>query len=207
MNATSTNQFYEEEEEFVQRDGRGRLRGDETLKIKFYKRAERSPLQSEVQQRPVFQDMDFVVILVPGDDKTRIDTIVTAQHKRRFPVEWQRYKDLGEVSETGTPLEESGLLPASQIMEFKHFNITTVEALANMSDEVAGKFMGGAQSLRIKAKRYLDAAAGAAGIAQAQAELAIRDEKIEKLTKMVEKLAAALPAESTPARTKTVKVE
>ncbi len=172
------------------RDSRGRLPGDETLLVKFYKRAVLSELKSEEAQRPIYDDLDHILIIVPGDDKTKIDTVVTSEHKQRFPLEWKRYIEEGVVAETGTPLEQWAALSPGQIAEFKHFNIRTVEALAALSDDLARKFMGGGHSIREKAKQYLKAAADVAIVERQEAELAKRDNEIAELRKMVEELAA-----------------
>lgn len=167
------------------RDQRGRLIGDETLRVKFYKKAERSEIKSEEMGRPVYVDLDFITIWIPGDDKTKIDTIATDVHKERFPVEWKRYKELGLETEVGTPLEQWGALPESQVAEFKHFNIRTVEALAAMPDGLAQKFMGGGHDIREKAKKYLKAASDAAIVERQDAELAKRDAEIAELREMI----------------------
>jgi hypothetical protein len=60
-----------------------------------------------------------------------------------------------------------------------------VEALAELSDASAARFMG-IQILKQKAKTFLEAAAGNAPLERMQGELKSRDDQIATLTKMVE---------------------
>lgn len=170
------------------RNDNGRLVGDEQLIVKFHRRAIISEMKSTEAGRPIFDDLVHVIILVPGDDKVRIDTGVSPEHKARFPLEWKHYEESGVVAETGTPLESWAALSPAQISEFKHFNIRTVESLAGVSDSIAQKFPG-MNNLREKAKSFLKASADSAIVERQDAELAKRDVEIAELRKMIEGLA------------------
>lgn len=187
MNATQTPMF--DDEVLEPRDQRGRLPGDEALKVKFFKKAEKSTVKTEEEGRPIFDDLDFVLILIPGDPQTRIETIATEHYKRRFPMEWRKYQESNSNTESGTPLAAWGMLSQAQVHELSYFNITTVEALAELSDANAQKFMGGMVNMRERAKRYLAAAAGSAELEKQQSELAKRDAEIAELRSMVEAIA------------------
>jgi hypothetical protein len=188
MNATQNYQF--EEEDLEIRDQRGRLQGDENLKVKFFKKPELSTLKSQEAGRPIYDELDFVLILIPGDQQTRLETIATEHYKKRFPVEWKRYQDQNVSSESGTPLSAWGMIPQSQVAELAYFNITTVEALAELDDYNASKFMGGLVNMREKAKRYIQASKGSAELERQNAELAKRDAEIAELRRLVEEVAA-----------------
>mgnify|MGYP003348046451 CR=1 FL=1 len=64
---------------------------DSRLQVKFYKKAIKSEYQSQIQERPIYEDRDCVRIMIPGDDKTVVDTLVNETHKRRFPLHWAHY--------------------------------------------------------------------------------------------------------------------
>ena len=57
---------------------------------------------------------DFIIIEVPGDNLTVIDTFAVDEHKKRFPVQWARYqneKTDGDVE--GTLLHDWPILNAA----------------------------------------------------------------------------------------------
>lgn len=170
------------------RDMRGRLEGDEQLMVRFFKKAVLSELKTKEEGRPIYDDLDHILIVVPGDDKIRIETIVTPEHAERFMVEFKQFKENGEVAETGTPLEQWAALSPAQVAEFKHFQVRTVEQLAGMADSTAQKFPG-INNLRERAKHYLKTAADSAIVERQDAELAKRDAEIAELRKMIEGLA------------------
>ena len=84
---------------------------------------------------------------------------------------------------TGTPLEAWPVITRSQVEELKHFRVRTVEDLAALSDAATASGMG-LQSLKQKAKAFLEAAAGNGG-AKFQAAIEQKDAQIATLEKMV----------------------
>jgi predicted RecB family nuclease len=106
--------------------------------------------------------------------------------KIRFPRHYERFQAGQKEQNIGTPLSVVPWLTPSQIEEFKFFKIMTVEQLANLIDNVGGKFMG-AKQFKQKAKEFLPAAAGQAPLVQMQAELDKRDSRINDL---IERIAA-----------------
>ena len=76
------------------------------------------------------------------------------------------------------------------MLNFKAYNIHTVEQLAAVADNVLHNLGTGAMELRQKAIDWLKAATNAATVTQLTAELAKRDTDIEALKTQVKDLAA-----------------
>ncbi|WP_395443572.1 hypothetical protein [Caulobacter sp. UC70_42] len=102
---------------------------------RFYSKPVKNNFRSESEGRPVFEDKEFVEILVPGDRKTVVDTLVKDEHKRRWPREYAAFKAGQEVPVEGTPLEEWPQITRSQVEELKFAHIRTVEQLASLPDD------------------------------------------------------------------------
>jgi len=156
---------------------------DSRLNVKFYQRAVENEFKSALEGRPIMEMRDFIIIEVPGDNLTVIDTFAVDENKKRFPVQWARYqneKTDGDVE--GTLLHDWPILNAAIAAELKHFKFYTVEQIALASDAqlntlgmVAGMSPLG---LRDKAKAFLSSAKGSALVQQQADELRKRDEEL-----------------------------
>src|SRR5215469_4159702 len=78
---------------------------DSRLFVQFYRRAVQNKFKSDQQGRPIFDEIDYVKIIVPGDKNTVIDSPASEEHKFRFEKQWDRYKRGQEQASEGTPLE------------------------------------------------------------------------------------------------------
>lgn len=161
-----------------------RFRGDENLYVMFYKGAVEDRKMSLEHGRPMYRDTEFVRIMVPGDKGNIIEREIRDVDKRRFPKQYQAYKNEEQEYETGTPLDKWNYVSPAQIEELKYFGIRTVEALANVSDGNAQKFIG-INKLRRKAREFIDVTSNEAPIAQLQDELEKRDLKIQEQDEVI----------------------
>ena len=153
--------------------------------------------RTEREGKPVFEDIEYVTIRVPGDRKTEWDGRVTAEHRGRFPREYAAFKAQQELPTEGTPLREWAPVTRSQVLELAAANVKTVEQLANLPDDLLNKSVSmGGFALRDKAKRFLDQAAGAAIGERLAAENAEKDAKIGDLQQQIDALREALSAQS-----------
>jgi len=159
---------------------------DSRLNVKFYQRAINNEFKSNLEGRPIMEMADFIVIEVPGDNLTVIDTFAVDEHKKRFPVQWARYqneKTDGDVE--GTLLHDWPILNAAVAAELKHFRFYTVEQIAEASDaqlNTLGMAAGMSPlSLRDKAKAFLSSAKGSALVQQQADELRKRDEELSAI--------------------------
>lgn len=160
---------------------------DKKLVVNFYVRAVQNTFKTAEQGRPIFDESEFIRIIIPGDTKTIIDTKVTAEHRFRFPEKYELFKKGMAQAQTGTPLEVWPQMTVGQVAELKALHISTVEQLADLSDTLAQKIMGSHQ-LRQKAQAFLDAAAGDAQNSKMAAELEKRDVEIQALKTQMEQL-------------------
>lgn len=136
---------------------------DASLHVIFYSKPVQNDFETKAQGRPIFSDMDWVKIIVPGDKNNIIDTYAREDHKVRFPVQWARYQNQKQGNvETGTPLTAWPLISAAKAEELRALNFKTVESIALASDgqlQTLGMVAGMAPyEFRSRAQRYLQAA-------------------------------------------------
>lgn len=188
---------------------------DSRLAVKFYKRAVKQEYESMEAGRPIFKDVDFVRIMIPGDNLTEIDTYAQESHKQRFPRQWLQYQASQDSNSEihGTPVEQWPLISQSQAQELRAIKFLTVESIANASDlqlQRIGMIAGmSPHAFRDKAKSFLNLATESAEaskraeeINQLKQELAqkemenakIKAETDAKLAQMQEQMAAILAA-------------
>lgn len=160
---------------------------DHKLMTNFYVRAVQNNFKSSQEGRPIFDEVEFVRIIIPGDTKTIIDTKVTNEYRNRFAEKYERFKKGMAQAQTGTPLEVWPQMTVGQVAELKAMHISTVEQLADLSDVLAQKIMGSFQ-LRQKAQVFLEAAKGEAQNSKMAAELEKRDIEIAALKAQVEQI-------------------
>lgn len=190
---------------------------DSRLAVKFYKRPVKLENESIEQGRPIFQEFDFIKILVPGDALTEIDTYVTEAHKSRFPIQWANYMNRQGSTESfsGTPITEWPQVSASQAEELKGIKFHTVESIAHASDQQLQKIgmIAGMSphNFRERAKKFLNLAEESAQISKRDEELTqlreenakIKAETDAKLAEMQSQMTALLAAVGTKKPRKT----
>ena len=152
------------------------MQAESNLFVTFYLEALEIKAESEKQGRPVYKDVPFIKIVVPGDVNNIIERKANDQDKLKFPKAWARFEASEAEGQEGTPLEQWPQMSRSMVKECKYFEIHTVEQLANLSDINVSKMGLGYMDLRNKAKAYLVAAAGTAGeTAQAAENQRLKD--------------------------------
>jgi hypothetical protein len=143
---------------------------------------------STKEARPVYDDKDYISIMVPGDQANVIhrpiwvDPMNPNSDSERFSRQYEHWKAHRQNLVTGTPLESVTWLTKSQVKELAYFNCRTVEQLAAMGDGTGQKFMG-IVKLQKRAQDFLAAAAGAAPAEALRAELEKRDIELDTLKK------------------------
>jgi hypothetical protein len=134
--------------------GRGMFQGDDKLHVRFFTMARIDVPASTEANRPIYKDVPYVEIMMPGDKNNIVVEPVWDQHKQRFPTQWDQFKRGEEQQAVGTPLKVAPFLTPAHIAELSLMRIVTIEQLANLADN-ALNFMG-AQEFKQAAKRYLD---------------------------------------------------
>ena len=134
------------------------------LHVEFYIESVKQEFKSEEAGRPIYEDAEFVKILIPGDKNYSVEREASRADKERFPLEYARFKNgmKEEEQAVGTPLKHWPAMTRSMAKEFASFNVHTVEQLAAMSDTSKQAFGMGAQEWSRKAQAMLDSAAGSA---------------------------------------------
>lgn len=178
----------------------GATNPDARLAVMFYKKAVKNEFESQKEGRPIFMDMDYVKISVPGDNTTEIDQPVREDHKKRFPLHWAHYQNMtqGDAKEIGTPLSQWPRLTISQVEELRALKFYTVESVANASDAniqriqmIAGM---SPYAFREHAQRFLKIADSDAITAEAEEKARAAEERAAaleaRLAEMEEKLLA-----------------
>lgn len=181
---------------------------DGRLAVQFYIKPMKNEFMTEKEGRPIFEDVEFVKIFVPGDSTLVIDTFAREEHKKRFPMQYAHFKNMhgDEAKNVGTPITQWPLITASQAEELKALKYYTVESVATASDaqlQRIGMIAGmSPHAFRDRAIKYLKIAKEEAGaheqdekIKALEAENAkLKAETDRKLAEMQEQMAALIEA-------------
>ena len=167
------------------------------LHVEFYIESVQRAFKSEEAGRPIFEDVEFIKILIPGDKNFSPEREATEADKQRFPLEYARFKNGMKESEqaVGTPLSQWPAMTRSMAKEFNAMNVFTVEQLAGMSDQGKQAFGMGALEWSAKAKAYMDAAGGGAAIEKYAAENESLKRDMEIMRQQIAELSARSDAE------------
>ena len=184
-----------------QGDARGKLvdPGDEKLIVAFYSDAVEDVGASKREGRPIYRDVVFVRIQIPGDrDLNVIERPAEDKDKARFPRQWERYQRGEAVSTEGTPLEVWPIMTKGLVKMLKAQNIATVEQLANVDDSNLRNLGIGAREMRDRAKAYLEDAADGARADKDAREKAALQQQIDALEARLALLGAPPAAGAVP---------
>lgn len=175
---------------------------DSRLHVRFYLEPVEQTARSIKEGRRVFEDTEFIEIMIPGDKLNIIKRQVYEMDKGRFAQHYARFKQ-GLADQTiGTPLTELIFITAAKVKEYEYFGIKTIEQLAGAADgSDAGQRMMGFNSDKQKANAFLAAAKGNAPINELRAKLDERDNVIEAMQRQMQEMNAKLEANSRTKRT------
>lgn len=169
------------------------LRDTSGLYARFYLHPKKDEKASIDEGRPIFREVPYIEIRVPGDKGTVINRPVRDRDRAEFPKQWAAFEAGKEQGVDGTPLEEWPMISRAQVEELRFFGVRSVEQLAQMSDSNAQKFMA-IGSLREKARLYMEAAKGNAPMAKLQNENERLRGEIEALKDQMQELAKQMPS-------------
>jgi len=141
--------------EEANRENLERFADDKRLYVEFFLKPKRDELESVLQQRPIFQEVAYLRVLIPGDKLNQVVRPATSEDLQRFSVQFERFKK-GIAQNVGTPLTEVGFLDPAKIEELKFFHVVTVEQLAGLSETTLQKLGAGWRSYVEKAKAWLN---------------------------------------------------
>lgn len=118
--------------------------GDDSLFVVFYMGVIKDEAKSIDQGRPIFNDVECVKIVIPGDKNNVNDRPASERDKQRFARQYAAFKQgLKEEDQiTGTRLHDWPFLSRAQSEELKYLGIRTVEQLAEVRDDVTSRVPG-----------------------------------------------------------------
>lgn len=169
--------------------------GDDKLFIQFKVEPVLNPSESTKQGRPIYDEVDMVVIRTPGSQLTSVIAPMKGEYMQRFGAKYREWKANRSATISGTPLESFPFLlnKVGLVAELKAMNVHTVEQLATLPDVAKQRVMGGFELCK-RAAEWIDSTTGT-------------DAKVAKLAQENEQLLARLTAlETAASQAKTAKV-
>ncbi len=143
---------------------------EDKMFVEFYSDAIELKFQSEQEGRPVYQEVPFVKIMIPGDPNNIIERVASKEDQMKYPKAWARFQNSESQGQIGTPLEQWPQINRAQVKEAKYYEVHTVEAMAGLSDTHCMNMGMGFMELRTKAQAYLAAAKDSAAVTAQAAE-------------------------------------
>jgi hypothetical protein len=164
---------------------------DRALLVKFFTAPLKNEERSTEEGRPIFDDVDMIEIRVRGTKDNIVQRPVRADDKQRFRDAWRAHQDGEKAVQSGTPLAQWPVMSTSQVEEMKYLGFVTVEQIAEANDGVVSG-IAGLQTLKNKAKAFIEFSKGAAPIEQLQNKLAESANETETLRRQLAETQAAL---------------
>lgn len=167
----------------------------------FFTEAVKLEWKSRQEGRPIFEDREFVRIIIPGDRRSMAVEPVGEAHKARWPREYEAFRAGREAPVEGTPLSEwpVSLMSPARVQELAWFNLRTVEQLAAVNDAQLQNLGLGSRELRERARTWLEVAEKGAGPIE---RLISRNEELARETERLTRELKAANAEVLALRSK-----
>lgn len=184
--------------------GNARYAHDDKLFVTFFKHPRKDEKKTLEEGRPMYNDEDYVRIMVPGDKDSIVVRPARDSDKQRFAKQFAAYEQGEGEHHTGTPLKAWPMVTRGQVEELKFFGVHTVEQLADLADIHVQKFMG-IGTLKEQAKAFIQQSKETAPLVQLNAALEDKDAEIAALTEAVNDLKGIvtdLQADKKPAKKK-----
>lgn len=155
--------------------------------------------KSTTAGHPVYRDVEFVKIVVPGDKQSIFCQPATEQHKQRFPKAYAGFKNRETKALEGFPIEQWPQVTRAMAMTLKALHIHTVESLAEVNDSNLGNLGQQGRDLRAKAQAFVKQASDGAAANKLAAENQSLKDQIqamqENFQRQLTELAARMPQE------------
>ncbi len=167
--------------------------GDRRLWTEFRMELVQDPAKTEKAGRPIFDEVEYIKIVSPGDRNNIIDCPVNEFHRARFSTRyraWKEGKAKGEAI-TGTPIEKWPEITRGDAESLRYLHIYTVEGLVGVDDVVLGKWPG-LRTLRDRAKQWLEVSLKTAAASQLRADKEKSEAKVANLERQLEEMRKAL---------------
>jgi len=162
----------------------------------FFREAVRNEMKSLDAGRPIFDTVEMIKIIIPGDNHTSPVRLVKESDKERYADAYSRFKNEEEIAYDGTPVDSWNRLDMKQVFALKAIGFFTIESIANCSDANLGKLGMGGMMLRDMAKAFIESAKSGgiperlvAENAQLRDQMKNHSQTIDDLKQLVEKMA------------------
>jgi hypothetical protein len=140
---------------------------------------------------PVFEDVDYYTIMIPGGDAH--SGPVTDEERAKYPREWDAYKR-GQQLTDGFPLREWGRMPREMKLRLELLNIFTVEQFISMPDTFLSQIGPEARRFQAEGRQLLG---GRAYEEKASKEAELKNEVAELKEQVAQLIAAQQQAQNT----------
>ena len=180
------------------------LRGEQDSCIpNFHYQQVHNEERSEEEGKTVFEQKEFVEIIIPGNARERPIFEVEDSHRERWPLQYDRFlKKQEQRLDEGLPLMEWSQITRTMAASFEHDKVYTVEQLANLPDANLMSMGPGMLDLKYKAQKYLEMQTGEAAINKIINENLEKDKRIEalelKVDELIEKIDQSTDKKSKP---------
>lgn len=181
-------------------DSMGAAENVSGLYVRFSKIPREDVDASDKAGHPVFVDIDYITIVVPGDKSSEVCRPATPDDKSRFRAAWDRYVAGQGEAVSGTPLKEWPGVTRSQVEELAYFKIYSMEQLASVDDANLRNLGAGYLALRARARAYLERIREEAPLEKMRAEIQRRDEQLAQLQAQMDGLLRQSAAEESSPR-------
>lgn len=154
---------------------------DIALGVEFFVKPIENKRESEAAGRPIFEDREYIRIVLPADNKREVVAPAHEMHfvsergqmtyAERFAPAYQAFKDGNEAFVQGTPIAELPFLTEAKRSELRALKIQTAEQLASLPEQARKRLGMGGMELMDKAKAYLSTASESAEVAALRREI------------------------------------
>lgn len=171
-----------------------------TVHVEFFSRAIENERLSREENRPIFEDKEFVRIKFPGDTK-RVHVAPAGENYRRdpgsnswvsykedFPRHYELFKKGMEQIAVGTPISELPFLTEGKRAELRAINILTAEHLAGLEGPSLDRLGMGGRELKNKAQAYLDKASNGVSESRFIAENEALKQELASMRDMIQQM-------------------
>lgn len=174
--------------------GYGTANYSKQANVIFYQRPTKDEKASKEANRPIFVNVDHIVIQHPGETSTKIDRPASNEDKHRYRDNWSRYLANKEQVPEGTPIDLLFVNNPAMAENLKAYGVWTVEQCANMSASAITNIGIGGQDFANKAKAFLESASQGANFLKLERDLKDRDTQIRLLQTNYDNLKAQFTA-------------
>tara|TARA_R100001086_G_scaffold161384_1_gene86920 strand:- start:279 stop:884 length:606 start_codon:yes stop_codon:yes gene_type:complete len=177
----------------------------DTCRPLFRMEAKQNKAKTLTEGRPIFDQVPFVTIISPGDNKNVPDTKVLDEHRQRWPRQWEAFEKGLEQPINGTPINQWPILNNAQVAELKALNIHTIEEMASLSDGGTQQIVG-LMTLKQQAIAHLATSKDDGVVYEALDKVEKLEERMTAMLQENKELRAAVEVQSKYKRKKKIDV-